>query len=58
MNIVAYIHRHYIPRLLYRLTDKYNVYLSVITDERSYVSYSVHVSNTSSIPKYLLYLTF
>jgi hypothetical protein len=44
MNIVAYIHRCYIPRL----TEEYNIYSSVmkvcssvITDERSCVSCSV-----------------
>jgi hypothetical protein len=47
MNIVAYIRRCYIPRLLHRLTEKYNVYSSVmkvcssvITDERVCVSCS------------------
>jgi hypothetical protein len=30
MNIVSFIHQCYIPRLLHRLTDKYNVYSSVI----------------------------
>jgi hypothetical protein len=47
MNIDAYIHRRYISQFLHWLTDKYNVYssvinvcLSVITKERYYVSCS------------------
>jgi hypothetical protein len=30
MNIVAYIHQCYIPWFLPRLTEEYNVYLSVM----------------------------
>jgi hypothetical protein len=30
MNIIAYIHRRYIPRLLRRLIEEYNLHLSVI----------------------------
>jgi hypothetical protein len=48
MNIVPYIRQRYIPRLLRRLTEEYNAYLSVlkvclpvITDKRVYVSCSV-----------------
>jgi hypothetical protein len=30
MNIMTYIHRRYIPHYLRRLTEKYNIYSSVI----------------------------
>jgi hypothetical protein len=49
MNIVAYIHRRYIPRLLRWLTGEYKQCSSVIelcslviTKERVLVPYSVH----------------
>jgi hypothetical protein len=41
MNIVAYIRRFYISRLLHQLTEEYNVCSSVITNECFNISCSV-----------------